>query len=322
MDDSVLEKIVTESALLAENVDFLWHGGEPMLAGKNHFRLAFAVQKRVEFVGKVRNAVQTNATLLSKNWCDFLTRHKVMVSTSIDGPEHLHDINRKTACGKGTHKAVLKGIQSWRSLGNTMGAVVLVTASNVDFPEQVFDAIKDAKLTSCALHFCSQNNDGSVSVVPKTTGTVNFFKKFFDLWLEEDNPNFPVRNFRNIIRVLCGGTTLDCASRKDGCKGFMAITTNGDVFPCHRFVGSNDFCIGNIRDESLSDIYEAALPLYTKMTSLHAECSSCDWKDVCGGGCAFERLAERGSFQEKDPYCTIKKEIFSYVRECVEKYLN
>lgn len=318
----ILKKIIGNSADLAENVDFLWHGGEPLLAGINHFKKAIDIENRTIFKGKVRNMVQTNATLLNKRLCDFFNKHGFMISTSLDGPPEENDVNRIFANHSGTHHYISRAIKLWKSYGNKIGAVALVTKSNVKKPRDVYYGLKKSGLTSCSFHFCSQDDAGSVRVVPTIQEAASFFKSVFDLWLNDDDPEFPIRNFRNILRVLCGGNTVDCASRKDGCLGFIAITANGDVYPCHRFVNRPNFKIGNILKQNLVEIYDGAANIYSSMCRTADKCNNCEWLKMCGGGCAYERLVSHGSLRDIHPACELKKEIFSYVKERTKNLLK
>jgi uncharacterized protein len=95
----------------------------------------------------------------------------------------------------------------------------------------------------------------------------------------------------------------------------MSITSNGDVYPCHRFVERKEYCIGNILESSLLEIYKKSESLYENLCSIDEKCKSCEWLDTCGNGCAYERLATNGSFKSIDPKCSIKKELFEHIKE-------
>jgi len=321
MPDEILEKIFFESSQLAKNVDFLWHGGEPLLVGINHFRKAVQIEKEINFVGRVRNMVQTNGTLLTRTFCDFFAKENFKISTSIDGTKKFNDVNRRLTSGKGTYDKVKKAINLWRTIGNNIGAVVLITKTNVNYPIEVYESIKKLHLTSCTFHFCSQNEECSTDLIPEKNETFKFFHSVFDRWFEDDDPNFSVRNFRNAIRVLCGGRPLDCASIVNGCRGFIAVKENGDVYPCHRFVGKNEFLMGNINYGSLSEIYENATHKYDRICSLSGDCKSCEWLKMCGGGCAYERFITNGAFNSVHPECSIKKMIFRYIEKKTSSFI-
>ena len=196
-----------------------------------------------------------------------------------------------------------------------------MTKTNVDFPIEVYRSIEELNLTSCFFHLCSQNEACSIDMIPGEKETFEFFKSIFDEWFEDDDPNFPIRNFRNIIRVLCGGKTLDCASMINGCHGFIAVNENGDVYPCRRFVGINEFLVGNICHRSLGEIYENATDKYDQICSLSDNCKLCEWLEMCGGGCAYERFVTNDAFNSVHPECSIKKMIFRYVKKKIGSFI-
>ena len=321
MSDEILGKIIFESSQLAKNIDFLWHGGEPLLIGINHFKKAVQIEKETNFIGRVRNMIQTNGILLTPALCDFFAKENFKISTSIDGTKKINDVNRRLASGKGTYDKIKKAINLWRTMGNNIGTVVLVTKTNVNHPIEVYKSIKSLGLTSCAFHFCSQNEECSTDMIPGEKETFEFFRSIFDRWFEDDDPNFPVRNFRNVIRILCGGEPLDCASTVDGCRRFIAVSENGDVYPCHRFVGKEGFLMGNIHYRSLNEIYENAVHEYDHICSLGSSCKLCEWLEMCGGGCAYERFITSGTFNGVHPECSIKKMIFKYVKKKVSPFI-
>ncbi|BCX15972.1 MAG: anaerobic sulfatase maturase [Candidatus Parcubacteria bacterium] len=314
MSVDLLRKLIKDSAELASDIDFVWHGGEPLLAGMEHFKTAIDIQRKTCFSGRVRNIIQTNGVLLNKSWCRFLSLNHFIISTSLDGPAEINDANRLLLGGGKTYHRVARAVRLWKQTGNQMGAVALVTRTNVRYPAETYRGLKRVGFKSCAFHVCSQNDDQSVDLVPSAEEAAYFLKSVFDLWFEEDDPTFLIRNFRNVLRVLCGGVTIDCASRVDGCWGFIAVTANGDVYPCHRFVNRTNFRLGNILEESLSALYKKGYSLYRAMCSLPEECERCEWINVCGGGCAYERIVVNGSFQSIHPACEVKKELFAHIK--------
>ncbi|MEI7890861.1 MAG: radical SAM protein [bacterium] len=321
MSDEILEKIMFNAREFETcDIDFLWHGGEPLLAGIDHFKKAIKFQSKAFlngsiFSGKVRNVIQSNMTLFNKKTCDFLMKNKFIISTSIDGDKDSHDANRIFSDGSGTHKNVLKSISMWRNKGEPIGAVSLITKSNVHKAEQVYAELKACGITSCNFHFCGQDENSSIDTIPTEKETTDFLKKVFDLWMADDEPGFPIRNFRNVLRVLSGGRPMDCTSNINGCYGFMSITSNGDVYPCHRYVERKDYCIGNILEMSLLEIYNNAKDMYKNLCSVNKKCTTCEWLNTCGNGCAYERLIINGSFDSIDPDCFMKKELFEHIKE-------
>jgi uncharacterized protein len=70
------------------NIGFIWHGGEPLLAGRDFFEAILTQQERFRKEDRiVTNSIQTNATLLNDEWVDFLYGNDFDIGVSIDGPQ-------------------------------------------------------------------------------------------------------------------------------------------------------------------------------------------------------------------------------------------
>lgn len=318
MQPSTLGRIIEGSKDLAVDIDFLWHGGEPLLAGLDMYQNALNIQKANAFKGNIRNILQTNATLINDDWINFFVKNDFLLSISLDGPEYLHDKNRYNHNKQGTFKSVSSGIKKVVDVDKAVGVIAVITKTNVNYPDEVYDALKATGAKTCAFHFCSGDDSDNFSLVPSGKEGISFFKRVFDLWLKDDNPNFLIRNFRNVLRVMYGGRALDCASNHDHCRRFIAVTLNGDVYPCHRFVNKDEFKLGNVLNQSLPSIYEKASKTYDTMASIPEKCFRCCWFKACGGGCAFERFTVGGKFPSEHPECELKQQLFYYIEERVK----
>ena len=98
MTDEVLEAFVASFTQASPGpvVHFVWHGGEPTLAGVAFYRRAVELQRRYLPDGwSCLNSLQTNGTLLDQKWCAFLAEERFAVGISIDGPGALHDTSRR-----------------------------------------------------------------------------------------------------------------------------------------------------------------------------------------------------------------------------------
>ncbi|NDY55260.1 radical SAM protein [Desulfovibrio sulfodismutans] len=77
-------------------VHFAWQGGEPLLAGLPFFESALGLQRRHSPPGKrVSNAIQTNATLIDRDFARFFAKNDILVGVSLDGPAERHDACRR-----------------------------------------------------------------------------------------------------------------------------------------------------------------------------------------------------------------------------------
>jgi len=103
-----------------DGISIIIHGGEPLLMPVHHFDyLCQQLHKKIgEVVKQVRFGVQTNGTLISKEWIDIFNKYQIIPSISIDGYEACHDNFRKDFNNEGTYKKVVDGIVLLQSSTN------------------------------------------------------------------------------------------------------------------------------------------------------------------------------------------------------------
>jgi uncharacterized protein len=114
MTDALLETYVRQYIATSPGpaVLFVWHGGEPTLAGLDFYRHAVELQKRYLPQGwTCWNNLQTNGILLDDEWCSFLADAHFDIGLSIDGTRWLHDAYRKDPQGRGTYERVVPAIR-------------------------------------------------------------------------------------------------------------------------------------------------------------------------------------------------------------------
>ena len=99
-------------------VSFFWHGGEPLVLGREWYEKALYVQARLRRPRqRIVNALQTNGTLVDAAWARFFRAHDIRVSLSLDGPPDLHDKHRVYASGRPSFRDVTRG---WRFSATTV----------------------------------------------------------------------------------------------------------------------------------------------------------------------------------------------------------
>ena len=96
---AVLEKsieLAVNSDLIDKECEFLFHAGEPMTVGMEFYRkTALLIDKHNNDSKKFHKVIQTNATLVNEEWCSLFQKYRYKLGVSIDGPEFLHNLNRK-----------------------------------------------------------------------------------------------------------------------------------------------------------------------------------------------------------------------------------
>lgn len=311
MSVDILEKSVADGLELGNSIRFLWHGGEPLLAGRDFFEKAWCFQKHYKKDGQlIENHIQTNLTLANKDWTQFLAEYNFKVGTSLDGPESIHNYMRS-----GSYQKVVQGIKNIQITDNTVGVVITVGKHNVDYPDEIWrEIILPKKLsTSWEVNICAATE--TECFTPSNEKSIRFLTRLFDLWMENDDPDIYIKTFWVILRTLIGGSPRDCAFEYNKCNLFVAIDELGDVYTCNRFLKREVAWLGNIRNQKLKEIIdgEKAKTLYKEIAGLKAECRTCKWLMACGGGCAFQRWMSTKKFDAGFPGCEVRKALFSYI---------
>ena len=97
MSPEMLENVVRDyiAANDVPEVQFVWHGGEPLVMGLDFYRKALEFQQKYAGGKTVHNSLQTNGTLLTREWARFFKEHDFLLGVSIDGPQDIHDRFRR-----------------------------------------------------------------------------------------------------------------------------------------------------------------------------------------------------------------------------------
>jgi len=305
-----------------QKCDFLWHGGEPLLAGIDFFKRAVELQNQAREKNgvQIRNSIQTNGVLLNREWARFFKKNGFSVGVSIDGPEHMQNRYRVKANKKGSFKATLRGIHTCQAEDISVGAIAVITSYNAQFPEEVYRFFVNNGLKKFSLNPVFETDfDGrpchySVS----DDAFAAFLEKVLDLWLADDDPEIEIRQFTQPLTGMVGGQITSCVF-SGRCHIFLDIHPNGDVRPCHSFKGEAEV-LGNVLTQDLLEIIRG--DKYKKFSAstlkLPVDCLCCEWLSICHGGCTDHRnVVVDGKLHEKYVYCGSRKRTFRILDQVV-----
>ena len=124
----------------------VFHGGEPLLIGyKNFSNILEQISNQLSNLVKLSFSVQTNGSLLTKQFTEVFEKYDVGVSVSIDGPENYHDIYRKDKKGKGSWNNVMRGINEIKKYPKLFSGTITVINHKVP-PRELFDFFKENEI--------------------------------------------------------------------------------------------------------------------------------------------------------------------------------
>ena len=145
MPDRVLEEYIRQhiEAQSSAEISFAWQGGEPTLLGVKFFRKVVALQAKYAHGKTIRNALQTNGTLLNNEWGEFLQMHQFLVGLSIDGPRDLHDTYRVDKKQNPTFEKVMAGLAILKKHRVDFNTLTVVNRANSKRPLEVYRFLKE-----------------------------------------------------------------------------------------------------------------------------------------------------------------------------------
>lgn len=293
-------------------VEVIWHGGEPLAAGREHLA---ALMK--PFHG-VDHTVQTNAALIDDAWCAFLAEHRVGVGVSIDGPAHM-DAQRRTRGGRPAHEAILRGINCLRRHGIPFSAIAVVSRPNPATAADFYAFFAELGCTALGVNIEEQEGVNDTAPAAHVEEATVFWGALLEAWRAH-----PVVQLRELERVL--GFADAVLHERIGARPAQppwdplpTIAHDGTVvllspelagFTDQRF---GDFSTGNVLHTPLHRLLAEAEErtgwLEEFWRGVDACRATCPAWAFCGGGHAANRYFEHGGRLDgtRTHYCTTAK---------------
>ncbi len=322
MDPDLYKLLITQlSQMDLWLLTVMYHGGEPLLAGRDFYTNAVQLHKELLSDIQLKHLLQTNGMLITPEWVDLFTEHKFDVGVSVDGPKHVHDLQRRDLVGRGTFDRVMCGINFLREAGLNFGTNAVITKYSLPYALDIYEFFKSEEFWSCDFSPCAEFDPISGQMFPFSLTPreyADFMLKLFEIWLKEDNPDFNIRRFRELIQASIGGYQELCTFQH-ACGNYITVEFDGNVFVCGRFAGSNASLIGNITETSFSELLtsERFKAITDEMNSDKEQCIGCEWEPHCKGGCSYYRHFHTGSFSGDNYFCEAYKRMFQRVDELV-----
>jgi len=296
MPDGILEYYISQyiAASSDPEVLFVWHGGEPTLAGLDFYRYAIELQQKYLPEGLTcRNNLQTNGILLDDTWCSFLADNHFDVGVSIDGAQWIHNACRKDHLGYGTWEITAESIRRLKSHGIQPDLLCTVTSVSAREPLNVYRALRDFDTGWIQfIPIVRRTPDGemtSESVSPEAYG--RFMSTVFNEWVHHDIDRLNIQLFAEMSLVWMGGSPSVCWMTST-CGRVLIVEHDGGIYSCDHFVNREHY-IGNLITSPLNELVDSDLQCQfgeNKQKLLPQQCRSCSWLEVCNGGCPKDRF--------------------------------
>jgi uncharacterized protein len=328
LDFSLLESFIKQAAQYSpEKIWFIWHGGEPLLAGLGYYEQVVKVQQQIseERGTRFRNSIQTNATLVNHKWAKFLKDNKFGVGISLDGPKDLHDINRTYFSGKGSFDQTLRGIRILQEAEVNVGVLAVVTKLSLGREHEIFDFFLQTQLRSFDFLPCVEVASRGQDLMPTSITDEDyaaFMTKVFDIWVTHDDPSIKIRYFKNVMMGLMGASPQSCTFNGT-CGKYVTLGNDGNILPCDNFVGYEELKYGSLNEYSLEQVLNSKVRknFYEAASTQRPECITCEFQSICNGACRKYSYIFRQNLSDPNYFCGSRKTIFRHVADYLEKNL-
>ena len=281
------------------NLEVDFFGGEPTLNFQVVKDLVAYGREQEKIHNKnFRFTLTTNGVLLNDDIMEFANKEMDNVVLSIDGRKEVNDYMRPFRGGQGSYDVIVPKFQKFADSRNQERYYVrgTYTHHNLDFSKDVLHlADLGFKQISVEPVVAQETDDYAI----REEDLPQLFEEYDALAKEmvKRKKEGKAFNFFHFMIDLEGGPCV--AKRLSGCGSgteYLAVTPWGDLYPCHQFVGNEDFLMGNVfeglKRTDIRDSFKSC-NVYSK-----EKCRECFARFYCSGGCMANSYNFHGTIHD------------------------
>ncbi len=291
------------------NLEVDFFGGEPLMNWQVVKDLV-AYGRSLEKANnkKFRFTLTTNGVLLDDDIMEFANREMSNLVLSIDGRKEIHDLMRPYRGGQGSYDRIvpkfIKAAESRKQMDYYVRGTF--THNNLDFAEDVLH-LAELGFKQISVEPVVTEETEPYAIKPEDIPVIKEeYDRLAKMMIEKSGQGEGF-NFFHFMLDLSGGPCA--AKRLSGCGSgteYLAVTPWGDFYPCHQFVGKEEFIMGNVE----TGIVKTEIREEFKACNVYAkeECQNCFAKFYCSGGCAANAYNYKGTINGVyDPGCELQR---------------
>lgn len=281
------------------NLEVDFFGGEPLMNFEVVKQLVAYGREQEKIHNKnFRFTLTTNGVLLNDDIMEFANKEMDNVVLSIDGRKEVHDYMRPFRNGQGSYDLILPKFKKFADSRNQTKYYVrgTFTHNNPDFAEDIIH-LADLGFEQISVEPVVAPKEADYAIREEDIPQLcEEYDKLARELIKRRNAGKPV-NFFHFMIDLSGGPCV--AKRLSGCGSgteYLAVTPWGDLYPCHQFVGNEDFLMGNV-DEGIT---KTEIRDEFKLCNVYAKdkCRECFARFYCSGGCAANSYNFHGKIND------------------------
>ena len=291
------------------NLEVDFFGGEPLMNWEVVKQLVeYGRSKEKEYNKNFRFTMTTNGVLLNDEIMEYCNREMSNVVLSLDGRKEVNDKMRPFRGGKGSYDLIVPKFQKFAEMRGDRDYYVrgTFTRHNLDFSKDVME-FADLGFRSMSIEPVVAAPEEEYAIREEDLPQImEEYDRLAEEYLKRKKEGRGFNFFHFNIDLNQGPCV---AKRLSGCGSgteYLAVTPWGDLYPCHQFVGQEEFLLGNVdtgvTNERIRDEF--------KLCNVYAKdkCRDCFARFYCSGGCAANSYNFHGSITDAyDIGCAMQK---------------
>jgi uncharacterized protein len=329
IEDHTLEHLFAKlfsSGWVRQRLDLAWHAGEPTVLPIAFYQRAFAIVERYRPRNlDVCHSFQTNATLLTKAWCDFFRDAGIRVGVSVDGPKHINDLSRVSRAGQSTFPRVLAGIRLLRAESVPFHVITVLTGESLRSARALHDFYAAEGIEHVGFNVDESEGEHVSALEPgpdSWRAYTDFLAEFWSIAAREGQVK-SIREIDYMVRAVYQQPIrpINAAPARGNMLvepfAVLNVDHSGNIATFSpELLGQanadyNDYIIGNVNTDAFAD-----LPHNGVLAKMSADIEAgvemcrarCGYFHVCGGGEPVNKMAENGTFaSDVTSYCRMTR---------------
>jgi uncharacterized protein len=269
------------------NIEIDLFGGEPLMAFDTIKEIvAYAKEQEKLHKKNIRFTMTTNATLLNDEIMEYIDKNMGNIVLSIDGRQTVNDKVRTYSDGSGCYDDILPNIKKMADMRDRSKQYYVrgtFTNANLDFDKDVIH-MAELGFDEISIEPVVLSEDNELALKEEDLPQIyEAYDRLYDEMLNRHREG-KIFKFYHFNIDLQGGPCI--YKRIAGCGAgheYVAVTPEGDIYPCHQFVGNDVFKLGSIYTGEFNE----AMAVEFKNAHIYnkPKCRDCWARFYCSGGC-------------------------------------
>ena len=305
-----------------EELEIIWHGGEPLILGPGYFERARLYQEKhcSRTSARIEHTVQSNLTLLTREFLDPMRKLGITsIGSSYDPIRNIRGLGANRDW-RTYNRRFLDALALLEEEGFDWGVVYVVTRQSLGQPREIFNFLTNLSPRRGLRFNPVLVYGGGLDHIRISPGEyADFLGAIFPAWWERRADFGRIEPFSALVEHLVGeGASLTCTDSGACASTHLSVLPDGRASHCGRTADWGLLDYGSIREKSFSRIFSDPRRevLRRRQAVLAAtECQGCRSWDLCHGGCPVDGWFAAGSFLHKSGWCRAQKDL-------IEKYIE